>query len=113
MHRANNVPTCVYSLVSLSLLAACAGAPPPKDRMAWAEASVREARAAGAEQVPAASVQLERARGEIRVAHSLCRDDENEKAESMLRRAAADAQLAVALAREARARSEPFSRPTE
>ena len=89
--------------VSLSLLAACAGAPPPKDRMAWAEATVREAQAAGAESVPSANAQLQRAKNGIERARALSAKNDNDQAESMLRRAAADAQLAIALAREAEA----------
>ena len=100
--------------VSLSLLAACAGAPPPKDRMAWAEATVREAHAAGAEGVPSANDLLRRAKDAIQRARALSAKNENDQAESMLRRAAADAQLAIALAREAEAQ-QAFNqaRPTE
>jgi hypothetical protein len=101
--------------VSLSLVAACAGAPPPKDRMAWAEATVREAQAAGAESVPSANSQLNRARSEILRARALSAKNENDQAESMLRRAAADAQLAIALAREAQAHEQALTqaRPVE
>jgi hypothetical protein len=74
--------------------------------MAWAEATVHEAKAAGAEDVPSANTQLERARDEIRRARALSAKNENEQAESMLRRAATDAQLAIALAREAHAQQE-------
>jgi len=99
------------AMVSVSVVSACASAPPPKDRMAWAVSSVREAQEAGAESVPAAQKQLDRAKGEILMAKSLSKENDNDRAESMLRRAAADAQLATALAREARAESEPV--PTE
>jgi len=101
----------VCMAVSLSLVGACASAPPPKDRMAWAEATVREAKAAGAERVPSANAQLEYAKSEIRLARAFARDDDNDRAESMLRRAAADARLAVALARQAQAH-DPTQLPT-
>jgi hypothetical protein len=71
--------------------------------MAWAEATVREAQAAGADDVPSAKAQLERAKSEIQRARDLSAKNDNDEAESMLRRAAADAQLAIALAREAQA----------
>src|SRR5690242_20319108 len=74
----------VCMAVSLSLVGACASAPPPKDRMAWAEATVREARAVGAERVPSANAQLEQAKSEIRLARAFVRDDDNDRAESML-----------------------------
>src|SRR4029077_17494800 len=93
----------VCMAVSLSLVGACASAPPPKDRLAWAETTVREAKAVGAERVPSANAHLEHAKSEIRLARAFVRDDDNDRAESMLRRAAADARLAVALAREAQA----------
>ena len=53
--------------------------------------------------------ELERARNEIRLARLLSSREENERAESMLRRAASDAQLAAALAREAQAREQAMS----
>jgi hypothetical protein len=82
--------------------------------MAWAEATVREAQAAGAEGVPSANAQLRRAKDAIERARALSAQNENDQAESMLRRAAADAQLAIALAREAEAQ-QAFNqaRPTE
>lgn len=107
----SRVLSCVCAVVSLSLVCACASAPPPKDRLAWARTKVRESELGGAALVPVASSELERAKGEIRSAQSLSRRGENERAESMLRRAAADAQLALALAREARIAENPV--PTE
>jgi hypothetical protein len=77
--------------------------------MAWAEATVREAEGVGAANVPSANAELERARNEIRLARLLSSREENERAESMLRRAASDAQLAAALAREAQAREQAMS----
>jgi len=77
--------------------------------MAWAEATVREAQAAGAESVPSAKAQLGRAKSEIQRARALSAKNDNEQAESMLRRAAADAQLAIALAREAQAHEQALS----
>lgn len=74
--------------------------------MAWAESTVRQAEEAGAERVPSANAQLERAKSEIRIARSLSQQNDNDRAESMLRRAAADAELAVALAEESRLHEE-------
>jgi hypothetical protein len=77
--------------------------------MAWAEATVREAEAVGAANVPSANDQLERAKNEVRLAKLLSAREDNERAESMLRRAAADAQLAAALTREAQAHEQVLS----
>jgi hypothetical protein len=68
--------------------------------MAWAQDKVRESELCGAELVPVANAQLQRARGEIQLARKLSKGGENERAESMLRRAAADAELAFALTQE-------------
>jgi len=107
----SSVFSAMCAAASLSLVCACASAPPPKDRMAWAQAEVAKSEQSGAERIPAASAELQRAKGEIRLARSLSRKGENDKAESMLRRAAADADLSLALAREARVAENPT--PTE
>ena len=67
------------------------------------------AKAAGAEGVPSANAQLKRAKSEIERARALSAKNDNDEAESMLRRAAADAQLAIALAREAQAHEQALS----
>ncbi len=107
----SSVLSCVCAAVSLSLVCACASAPPPKDRLAWAQAKVRESELGGAELVPVANSEFERAKREVRLAQSLSRRGKNDRAESMLRRAAADAELALALAGEARIAENPV--PTE
>jgi hypothetical protein len=110
LRKGNAMSHSILVCVAVSLVvSACASSPPPKDRMAWAEATVREAKAAGAERVPSANAQLEYAKSEIRRARAFARADDNDRAESMLRRAAADAQLAVALVREAQAHDQTQS----
>ena len=68
--------------------------------MANAEAAVRAAREVGAERVPSAELQLKLAREEIQKAQALSSDGRNDEADTMLQRAAADAELALALAHE-------------
>lgn len=101
----SSILTCLCLAASLAPFCACASAPPPKDRMAWAQSKVRESQLCGAELVPVANTELERAKGEIRRARSLSKAGNNDEAESMLRRAAADAELALALASQARSTS--------
>jgi len=88
---------------------ACAGAPPPTDGMAKAEAEARAAQAVGAERIPKANLQYRLAIEEVEKGRSLMKDDENEAAERMFQRARADAELALELARLDAARSDAAS----
>jgi hypothetical protein len=67
-------------------------------------ASVRGAEELGAEQVPSAALQLQLAREQVANAKALMEDGENERAFYTAKRATEDADLAIALVREARAR---------
>lgn len=80
---------------------ACAGAPQPTERLAGAHAAVRAAKEVGADNVPQAQLHTKLAEEQVVQANKLIEDGENERAEMVLRRATADAELAVALAREA------------
>src|SRR5205814_1799326 len=90
----------------LPFFMACAGSPPPTDRMATAEASVRAAREVGAENVPQAELHVKLAQEQITKARRLIDQGDNDRAGWMLRRADADAELALALARESSTRNE-------
>ncbi|HEX6271703.1 MAG TPA: DUF4398 domain-containing protein [Polyangiaceae bacterium] len=79
---------------------ACGGAPPPTQRMADAQASERTARELGANSVPSAQLSLKLAQEQIAEAKKAMADDENERAGSLLVRAKADAELALAQTRE-------------
>jgi regulator of protease activity HflC (stomatin/prohibitin superfamily) len=79
----------------------CASAPPPTEQLASAEASMRAARELGATQVPRAQLHLRLAQEQVTQARKLAQDGENERAASLLNRAHADAELALALSREA------------
>jgi len=80
---------------------ACAGAPQPTERLAGAQAAVRAAKEVGADNVPQAQLHTKLAEEQVIQANKLIEEGENERAEMVLRRATADAELAVALAREA------------
>lgn len=80
---------------------ACGGAPEPRERLATAQASIRAAKEIGADNVPQAQLHAQLAQEQVTLANKLIEEGENERADYVLRRAAADAELAVALTREA------------
>jgi hypothetical protein len=82
------------------LLAGCAAAV-PNEKLSAADSSVRAAEELGAPRVPQAALHLQLAKEAIGHAHQLIKDGETERAAGLLMRAQADAELAVAEAREA------------
>jgi hypothetical protein len=93
-------------VVLLSCAAGCASFPPPNEKLVSAEAAVRGAREVGAPSVPQASLQLRLSEEQIAKAKALIADGDNERADLMLQRAQADAELALTLAREDQTRKE-------
>jgi len=80
---------------------ACAATvPPPVQRMADAESAQRSARELGANNEPSAQLSLKLADEQIAEAHAAIKAGENQRAEGLLIRAKADAELAIAKARE-------------
>jgi hypothetical protein len=86
------------------IMAACASYPPPTDAVANALASMRGAEELGADRVPQAELQLQLADEEVARARQLMADGKNERAHYMAVRATNDAELAIALTREAQAK---------
>jgi hypothetical protein len=88
--------------IVLALAAAgCATAKPlPSDQLAASQSSIRSAEAVGAQSDPAASLHLQYAKEQTQQANKLAEKGETERATWMLRKAAADAELAEALARQ-------------
>jgi hypothetical protein len=84
----------------------CASAPAPTEQLASAEASMRAAKELGAQQVPRADLHLRLAQEEVTKARKCSEDGDNERAAMLLNRAHADAELAVALSRQATAQHE-------
>lgn len=98
---------CVATAAVALFLAACGGSiPPPSDRLASAEAAARSARELGADRHPKAQLHVRLASDQIEQAKKLMADGDNRRAELVLQRANADAELAVMLAKENNARSE-------
>ena len=88
----------VLIMFGLALFSGCASAPPLRTEASTSEISAAEE--AGAAKVPQASLHLQLAKEELDQAKGLAASGEKERAVSMLSRAEADAELAVALSRE-------------
>jgi len=93
-------------IIGAPLLWGACGAsfPPPTQRMADAQAAERSARELGANNIPAAQLSLKLAQEQIADAKQAITAGENQRADSLLIRARADAELAVARTREMTAR---------
>ena len=93
--------------LSISSLAGCGSSmPPPSDRLATAEAASRSARELGADREPKAALHVKLAQEQIDQAKKLMAEGDNKRADLVLQRASADAELAVMLAKESNANGE-------
>src|SRR5438477_2542235 len=101
-----NRTTSSLALAMGSALAACGGYAAPNEHMAATQAAARAAMEVGAKNSPDASLHLKLAQEEIAQAQKLMGDGDNKRADYVLTRAKADAELAVALARESAAQAE-------
>jgi len=79
----------------------CGGASLPTDKLTAAESSMRAAEEVGARSVPRAELHLKLAHEQVEQAKKLADDGDEDRAAQVLTRARADAELAIALAREA------------
>jgi len=100
-----------FSLVTVAAMlafgAGCgASYPAPTARMADSESAVRAAQEVGGQNEPQAALHLKLAQEQIDQAKQLVNDGDNKRADFVLMRADADAELAVSLAREATARQQ-------
>ena len=91
----------LWPLMAVAMLAACASIPPPKAELAVAEAAVVNATNAGALQW--APAELRTAQDKLARAQSAMNAKEHGQALSLAHEASADAQLAAAAARAAKA----------
>lgn len=89
--------------------AACGGSALPADKLAQSQAAVRSAEETGAASHPSAALHLKLAREQLDMGKKLIRENENERAEYVLGRAKADAELAMNLSREAKAKQEAMT----
>ncbi|MBX3229681.1 MAG: DUF4398 domain-containing protein [Labilithrix sp.] len=93
-------------LIGLLLVACGSSMPAPTDRLASAEAASRSAKELGANNEPKAALHLKLASDQIDQAKKLIADGDNKRADLVLQRANADAELAVMLAKEHNAKTE-------
>jgi hypothetical protein len=87
--------TVIPGILFAAMIAGCASSPPVNKEASTS--AIRAAEESGASNVPSASLYLQLAKEELESAKSLAASDEKEQAESMLLRAQADGELAVAL----------------
>jgi hypothetical protein len=88
----------IIMVVGLALFSGCASAPPLRTEASTS--GIRAAEEAGAAKVPQASLHLQLAKEELELARGLSAKGEKKEAASMLLRAEADAELAIALSHE-------------
>ena len=86
--------------------AACGASAPPTHQLTKSQSAVRAAEEVGAPDTPKAALHLKMARDHIKNAEALMVEEEFEDATLVLRRAEADAELAIALSKEDKARGE-------
>ncbi|HLV67266.1 MAG TPA: DUF4398 domain-containing protein [Polyangiaceae bacterium] len=96
----------ITAILGFSTLTACGGGAIPRDQMTMAQATVKGAEVGGAPQEPKAALHLKLAKEQIAKANSLIAKGDNDEAARVIARAQADADLALALARQANARRE-------
>jgi hypothetical protein len=89
---------CLVGVVAL--VTACGGAAIPQESLTAAKASIAGAEVGGAAAEPKAALHLKLAKEQVAKAESLINDGDNEEAARVIDRAQADADLALALAKE-------------
>ncbi|MDH5670963.1 MAG: DUF4398 domain-containing protein [Myxococcales bacterium] len=90
----------VAALLLGGISAGCGSYPAPSDRLTTTQAAIRGAAEVGAGQVPRAALHLKLAEEQTEKAKVLMQDGYNERAELTLRRAQADAELAIMISKE-------------
>ncbi len=86
---------CILAVVTTAMAAGCASVAPLRTEASTS--GIRAAEEAGAATVPQASLYLHLAKEELAIAKDLAANDKKDKAASMLLRAEADSELALAL----------------
>ena len=87
--------------MTLLLALGCAGSyPPPTQQMADVQAANRSANELGAQNNPKAQLHLKFAEEQLAQAKAAMEENDNKRADGLLTRAKADAELAIALTRE-------------
>jgi hypothetical protein len=85
----------------------CGGSPPvPADQVTQTEAAIRAASEVGAPSIPKAALHLKMAQDQLQTAKGLMAENQNDEARLVLDRARVDAELAIALSKEAALRAQ-------
>lgn len=87
--------------VALAVATGCGSAAVPASQVSETQATIRAAQEIGAERTPRAAMHLKMARDQSQYARALAADGDTVEAWYFLRRAEADADLAIAITREA------------
>jgi hypothetical protein len=90
----------LMSALLLAAMGGCGSYPAPTQKLTTAEAAIRAASEVGATSVPRAALHLKLAQEQTDKAKRLMQDGYNKRAELTLNRAQADAELAIAIAKE-------------
>jgi outer membrane murein-binding lipoprotein Lpp len=106
MRHVSKIGIMVFAVavVATAIVAGCANAPPLRTEASTS--GIRAAEEAGAAKVPQASLHLQLAKEELELAKGLAAKGEKKEAGSMLLRAEADAELAVAFSHKDAEKSE-------
>lgn len=97
-------PVILTAASAVAIVSACASSPPMRTEQSTS--GIRAAEEVGAAKVPQAALHLQLAKEELERARKLAADGDREQGASMLLRAQADAELALALSRENTERAE-------
>jgi hypothetical protein len=97
---------CAFAAALGITVIGCGSAPVPAENVTQAKSSISAAEAVGAQSVPKSALHLKMAKDQVTQAEAMIQDGETEEAKLVLLRAQADAELALALAREASIRAE-------
>jgi hypothetical protein len=99
--------SALLTIALAAALTACgASFPPPNDQLAATQGAVRAAEEAGADKDPEAQLYVKLAREQLDKAREVMTDGQNERADRLLRRSEADADLARGIARSKSAQAE-------
>lgn len=94
------------AVLTSAVAAGCAHAPKPDAQIIASEGAIRGASEAGARDVPAATLHLRLAEEQRQAGLAAVANGDNERGRLLLARSEADAELAIALARQAAAERE-------
>jgi outer membrane murein-binding lipoprotein Lpp len=97
MKHVSRIGIMLFAVAASGIIAGCANVPL---RTEASTSGIRAAEESGAAKVPQASLHLQLAKEELESAKMLAAKGEKEKADSMLMRSEADAELAVAISHE-------------